>query len=424
MGHVLNKYLITTQNIKKDLIIYNTITCSTFLVRQNQVSIFNDVCRQIINCGSYNGSTQNLNILLNNKIIYENVDLFKDDINRRYEETFNNKRVLSITLLPTEQCNFRCIYCYESFSHGKMKKRTIEQICNLIKTLLPHYQILEINWFGGEPLLALDVIEKLMTEISFICRQLRKPYYSCMTTNGYLLSVDVLKKLLTWHVVLFQITLDGSKEIHNKQRPLKDGRETYDVICNNLLKIKENIKTSTVKFIIRVNVSDDMKASDINYMDSLLCDDSRFALNVQRIFKGGDYRETSYDNYLGVLQSLKNNRIESITADHTVCYAAKNNSITIRANGDICKCTVNFKDPNNYYRNINDLDIASFSIDSFQYCNSHHEKNVCEECSIYLLCYGKGCPARKKQLCGEQYKKYKLLIESLEEKAKLITLEE
>jgi uncharacterized protein len=41
-------------------------------------------------------------------------------------------RKLDLTLLPTEKCNFRCVYCYEEFEHGAMPPHVVEGVCNLI----------------------------------------------------------------------------------------------------------------------------------------------------------------------------------------------------------------------------------------------------------------------------------------------------
>ncbi len=75
-----------------------------------------------------------------------------------YERIFD--RLLSLTFLTTEQCNFRCKYCYEDFEKGKMKDEVVNGVIRYLKKNLSSYSGVSIDWFGGEPLLALDVIEK------------------------------------------------------------------------------------------------------------------------------------------------------------------------------------------------------------------------------------------------------------------------
>ena len=63
-----------------------------------------------------------------------------------------------LIILPTEKCNFRCTYCYEDFAIGKMKIETVEAIKKFISARAPSLKFLTLSWFGGEPLLARDVI--------------------------------------------------------------------------------------------------------------------------------------------------------------------------------------------------------------------------------------------------------------------------
>jgi uncharacterized protein len=67
-------------------------------------------------------------------------------------------RYLKLTILPTEKCNFRCEYCYEDFTHGRMSPSTITGIKNSMEMRAPTLSVLEISWFGGEPLLASDIV--------------------------------------------------------------------------------------------------------------------------------------------------------------------------------------------------------------------------------------------------------------------------
>src|SRR5947209_19415198 len=72
---------------------------------------------------------------------------------------------LHLILLPTEQCNFRCTYCYEDFSIGRMNPETIQGVKRLIDRRLEGLGFLSVSWFGGEPLLACDIIEDISESI-------------------------------------------------------------------------------------------------------------------------------------------------------------------------------------------------------------------------------------------------------------------
>jgi uncharacterized protein len=60
--------------------------------------------------------------------------------------------LLHLIILPTERCNFRCVYCYEDFSIGTMKPPVIAGIKRLLARRIPNLRQLRIAWFGWEPL--------------------------------------------------------------------------------------------------------------------------------------------------------------------------------------------------------------------------------------------------------------------------------
>ena len=61
---------------------------------------------------------------------------------------------LELTLFPTEHCNFRCTYCYEDFSIGRMTPEIVNAVKRLIEIRSDDLHDLYISWFGGEPLVA------------------------------------------------------------------------------------------------------------------------------------------------------------------------------------------------------------------------------------------------------------------------------
>src|SRR5262245_50079579 len=98
---------------------------------------------------------------------------------------------LHLILLPTEQCNFRCTYCYEDFSIGSMSSDTIQGIKRLIDSRLDGLRALSVSWFGGEPLLARAVIEDISEHIVRATADRPNLHYEGdVTTNGYLLDIS------------------------------------------------------------------------------------------------------------------------------------------------------------------------------------------------------------------------------------------
>src|SRR3990167_3063672 len=159
---------------------------------------------------------------------------------------FNNKLVpqllshknLELILFPTEQCNFRCTYCYEDFSIGRMRTQVIEGVKNLIRQRAEDLEILKISWFGGEPLAAKDIVYNISEYAKNICVQRSIKFISGMTTNGFLLKENTLTKLFNSGVTSYQISLDGPREVHNKTRLRINKSGSFDEIWANLVMIK------------------------------------------------------------------------------------------------------------------------------------------------------------------------------------------
>ncbi|HVR96858.1 MAG TPA: radical SAM protein [Thermoanaerobaculia bacterium] len=84
-------------------------------------------------------------------LVRQGVDEF-----RHFQQVFGRQHyrtdVLELILMPSEDCNFRCTYCYEDFARGTMIPDVREGIKNLVRKRIKKLNRLHISWFGGEPL--------------------------------------------------------------------------------------------------------------------------------------------------------------------------------------------------------------------------------------------------------------------------------
>jgi uncharacterized protein len=167
-------------------------------------------------------------------------------------EHYRNDRLM-LTLLSSEDCNFRCVYCSQPFARGTMLPAVREGIRKYVEARITKLGFLLISWFGGEPLLGYEAIEELAPFLKEITAANDVSYASHITTNGYLLSPDRARSLLKWGVLVFQITVDGLPEDHDRKRPLRDGGPTFHQIMNNL----EAMRQFDAPFKVRLRVNFD-----------------------------------------------------------------------------------------------------------------------------------------------------------------------
>ena len=200
-------------------------------------------------------------------IIDENIDEFSAIKTKHFLTRFSDTNSLGLTLIPTLACNFRCTYCFEAdkgYENIKMNDDVINQVLTLIENRLKENGNLNIVWFGGEPLLAFDIIEKMQIRILEIVERKKLNLNTAIITNGYLLTEEISNSLNKLKINFVQITLDGSKEVHNKKRFLVNREGTFDKIILNILNSNKNLKIN-----IRVNIEKDNINDINNFVDYL-----------------------------------------------------------------------------------------------------------------------------------------------------------
>ncbi len=262
-------------------------------------------------------------------------------------------RKLHLTVTPTEKCNFRCVYCYEDFSVGRMKRPVVEGLKRLISIRAPELLELQISWFGGEPLLQKDIVLEVSEHARTACDRSSALFISDMTTNGYLLDVGLARDLAAQGVRRFQISLDGDRETHGQTRKLADGGNSFDRIWGNLLALQGS--DLDLEVTIRVHYQAGGKGELPGFVDRLMSifgEDQRFRLFVRPISPLGGPRDaevrrvSTEDNaqMLGALQQRAKSDEDKIATwalgRTSMCYAAAPNHFLIRADGRIGKCTV------------------------------------------------------------------------------------
>lgn len=268
---------------------------------------------------------------------------------------------LNLILFSTEHCNFRCTYCYEDYKIGRMNPEVVSGIKNLLHHRYKTLKLLQVSWFGGEPLLAKDVIFEISETILSLQEQNPDLNYTAnIITNGYFLTKDVAEKLINHGISHYQISLDGDGQLHDTTRVLSNGKGSFDVIMSNLLALRQI--EAGFKVLIRIHYQKstyiELK-SLIDILNDKFGGDLRFQFHFKSVERlGGEGDENieamSPIEKAEIEASLKNfvadsRQIDSLNnpSNQYICYASKANSLAIRANGRIAKCTVALDDERN-----------------------------------------------------------------------------
>lgn len=263
---------------------------------------------------------------------------------------FIDRDISKITILPTEKCNLRCTYCYESHKLGRMSADVQQRVKRFLTKNIPGKKALYLSWFGGEPLLEKDIVLDISGHAWRVCNSTGASMEMEITTNGMFVDSATLDSLAQMGRTTFQITLDGPKEAHNLRRIGPNGAETFDLIIDAVRRIIEH--RGDFFTVVRVHYDEDTANHIVEFSrwaSSLVGDRGRvFVRPVARLL--GTSKEAVKAASSEVVSSVKKELAALADADSEeehVCYAALPNSLVIRQDGTISKCTVALDDGRN-----------------------------------------------------------------------------
>lgn len=156
---------------------------------------------------------------------------------------------VQLFFVPNYSCNFACSYCYQegySPSESKLTKEVVDAFFDYIgKEFAGRKKYITV--FGGEPLLPGDNQRKI---IEYLLQKSNEEKLDvAFVTNGYTLTsyVELLK---TASIREVQVTLDGTKSIHDSRRFMKGGQSTFDRIIEGIDKCLENEISINLRMVV------------------------------------------------------------------------------------------------------------------------------------------------------------------------------
>lgn len=367
-----------------------------------------DDVKRLLEFDDANVNQELLKFLKENWMVIED-NQFKEIIDEYYD--FENQ-MLNIIIFATEQCNFRCKYCYEEFKDGKMTDVQYDKIFAFIihKINIQKIQSLNISWFGGEPLLQSDDVIQFTKEVNVLCDSKNISFSSNITTNGYYLTNDVFQQLYDTGVKMYQITIDGS--FQDQLRVLINGGKTKQVILENIRIILES-NQQDVKIILRNNILKDNE--DYAWYDEIVKQfllDKRIYIHVHPVSPLGGknklnmmiekdvidktlVKHLNYINSVGLQVYQENQR--------SMCYASSKGSYAFRPNGEIVSCTVALNDKRNVIGSFKEEALINENQHSF-WTNKVNDMK-CSTCRSFISCEMNRCPKKKLEVSNCHYLK-------------------
>ncbi len=412
----------TTNIIYKPSQFTHYVNCETGIILYN--SLYGE---KSIKKYSNNYKNVIINFLKEDRIIYETNPILDSLIENNYIVSADcdellilkniyvkctNSSILHLVILPTEQCNFRCRYCYESFERGRMSQETIDAIIKYVRINISRYTGLKVSWFGGEPSLEIDTICKMSKEFIKICKMAKRKYWANITSNGYLINLENFKRLYSANVFTYQLTIDGIETTHNQQRILGNGQGSFEQIIANLLSIKNNMECRHWKITIRTNFSKpiyEQLDEYISFYSNKFGDDKRFSFLFRPAGNWGGESVKSYEDnllqaeglsevYQGMLRNKKildiSRHLSFLNPGGSMCLASGLNTYLIDSGGTIRKCSCHLDDNRNVVGKV--MADGTFMIDQYrnsEWIQERWQVDKCINCFFLPTCLNASCPA-------------------------------
>ncbi len=170
--------------------------------------------------------------------------LFSPDTFADMAGTFKERSgdiIKALCLHVAHTCNLNCSYCFASQGkyHGDRALMTFEVGKRALDFLVENSADrtnLEVDFFGGEPLMNFDVVKQLVSYARSIEKKKNKNFRFTLTTNGMLIDDDVIE-FANKEMSNVVLSLDGRKEIHDSTRVDFAGNGSYDKIVPKFQKL-------------------------------------------------------------------------------------------------------------------------------------------------------------------------------------------
>lgn len=334
--------------------------------------------------------------LLNEEIDELEVLRLKNRIGRFTTELFG------LTIAPTLECNFRCTYCFEERKSQRMTRETEDALIAFVDRKIARARGLGVTWFGGEPLLCLESIERLSEAFARACARHDVRFApQSVVTNGYLLNRRCAERLRAANIAGAQVTIDGPRDVHDARRRRCDGKGSFDRILDNLAEVGETLRVS-----VRINVD----ADNVDRIDELFAEFDRRGL-TPACYLGQVVASTEACSSVATkcINTKAFSRIAIaatrrarpfLSADypimfqHGVCCADRLNAFVVAPNGYLYKCwsEISFDEARSVGTIFDERRQPSQIRNLTRYMNWDPFANPrCRKCRYLPMCGG-GCP--------------------------------
>ncbi len=363
---------------------------------------------------------------LDDNYYFEEVSLFDLGYKNEYRENAlnNNERddsAKTFIIELTEECNMRCTYCVfdESSNRDRNHSRKKNDITKIMSAIDSFYtrtnkQDAYIVFYGGEPLIEFEMMRDI---VDYTLNNYGNVFKFSFTTNGILLTEDKFSFFVS-NNFLITVSIDGPKEVNDRNRVLRNGKGTHSKVFEKLSKLKSkypNYFENNVIFNCTIN-----DVNDIEYINSYFSsekiinsDSVRFApsLDLEKRINSHILNSVSVDsvrdairnrdqiilqpvekNFIGtIVDKIRFRKLDGLASSGKKICIPFSNRTYLRTNGNIQFCerigsygTIDKKDESEIknYSSIFEKEFANLKMKECSVCFAY---NFCEMCPASFI---------------------------------------
>lgn len=410
MKYNISKYIVVQPFNENEKLLYSTLSTSILTMENEMYNAIFEQCK----FDDYVEECQSLCEM--GFLFVGNPNSQLDELEKIRKEIVDvDHGITAVTIAPTMDCNARCFYCFE---HGAIKGTMSEETADNVADFLIRNckeKELYISWFGGEPLMATNIICRINTKLLDAGINVE----STITTNGILIDQSIIEKFKEWNVLRVQITLDG---LHDEYNRIKN----YTLnIPDPFERIMENIElsiSSGISVHLRVNYKSTNYSKVKETMEYL---NHRFGhyehlylygapLDLPQVKGYSEFDENEGNIFLQVLDDSLKNGYENdelnfaslkVSEDYNPalgelmlapfpanCFMVNKDRYVIDDAGLLYKCQKHLGKPQFSCGNVKDGPIKNDVY--FHYVTEKLHDERCKECRMLPICQG-GCNANR-----------------------------
>lgn len=350
--------------------------------------------------------------------------LFADDVfkNANLDLKKRDSVIKAMCLHVAHTCNLNCEYCFagQGKYHGKDALMSFEIGKKALDFLVENSgsrHNLEVDFFGGEPLVNFEVVKQLVFYARSIEKEKNKHFRFTLTTNGVLLTKEV-SDFLNQEMDNVVLSLDGRKEVNDLKRKRLDGKGSYDIIVphfqefvkkrgNKEYYMRGTFTRNNLDFTNDIFHMLDLGFTELSMEPVVSNSDTDYALREEDL-------DTIYEQYEILAKKMIERKKEGkpFTFYHymidlsggpciykriTGCGSGTE-YVAVTPSGEFYPCHQFVGDQKFLLGNVDDGIVNKKLRDEFKLCNVY-SRSECENCWAKLYCSG-GCSANSYHTTG------------------------